>query len=113
MPDSRQFVSLDAGSEFALGERASGSGDCWPAAEPVVPTEWRGYPLRIEVGAQTHVGRARQNNEDAYQIEESLNLYVLSDGIGGEEQGEGPLVLGTHEDGPANQRHRYCTLDRA
>jgi serine/threonine protein phosphatase PrpC len=44
--------------------------------------------LRIEVGAQTHVGRARQNNEDSYQIEESLNLYVLSDGIGGEEQGE-------------------------
>jgi PPM family protein phosphatase len=44
--------------------------------------------LRIEVGAQTDVGRARQNNEDAYKIEASLNLYVLSDGIGGEEQGE-------------------------
>jgi len=44
--------------------------------------------LRIEVGAQTHVGRARQNNEDAYKIDEALNLYVLSDGIGGEEQGE-------------------------
>jgi serine/threonine protein phosphatase PrpC len=44
--------------------------------------------LRIEVGGQTHVGCVRQNNEDAYQIEASLNLYVLSDGIGGEEQGE-------------------------
>lgn len=50
--------------------------------------ECRGYPLRIEAGGQTHVGRARQNNEDAYKIEPSLNLYVLSDGIGGEEQGE-------------------------
>jgi len=44
--------------------------------------------LRIEVGGNTHVGRVRQNNEDAFQIERSLNLYVLSDGIGGEEQGE-------------------------
>jgi PPM family protein phosphatase len=44
--------------------------------------------LRIEVGAQTHVGLARQNQEDAYKIEAPLNLYVLSDGIGGEEQGE-------------------------
>ena len=44
--------------------------------------------MRIEVGGNTHVGRVRQNNEDAFQIERSLNLYVLSDGIGGEEQGE-------------------------
>ena len=78
--------------------------DCWPTGRTDwtnrtdrtashcialgVPTECRGYPLRIEVGAQTHVGRVRQNNEDAYQVESSLNLYVLSDGIGGEEQGE-------------------------
>lgn len=44
--------------------------------------------MRIDVGGHTHVGRVRQNNEDAFQIERSLNLYVLSDGIGGEEQGE-------------------------
>jgi protein phosphatase len=30
----------------------------------------------------------RQNNEDAYKVEPALNLYVLSDGIGGEEHGE-------------------------
>ncbi len=50
--------------------------------------ECRGYPLQIDAGAQTHVGRVRQNNEDAYRIESSLELYVLSDGIGGEEHGE-------------------------
>ena len=44
--------------------------------------------MRIEVGAQTHVGRVRGNNEDAFQMEESLNLYVVSDGIGGEAHGE-------------------------
>jgi len=44
--------------------------------------------LHIDAGGQTHVGRVRQNNEDDYRIESSLELYVLSDGIGGEEQGE-------------------------
>ncbi len=34
------------------------------------------------------MGCVRQNNEDAFQIERSLSLYVLSDGIGGEEHGE-------------------------
>lgn len=44
--------------------------------------------MRINVGGSTHTGLIRQNNEDAFQIEPSLNLYVLSDGIGGEEHGE-------------------------
>jgi serine/threonine protein phosphatase PrpC len=44
--------------------------------------------LRIETGARTDVGRVRKNNEDYYQIESSLNLYVLSDGMGGQAHGE-------------------------
>src|ERR1700680_969662 len=45
-------------------------------------------PLHIEAGARTDLGRVRKNNEDSYQIEPALNLYVLSDGMGGEAHGE-------------------------
>jgi PPM family protein phosphatase len=44
--------------------------------------------LHIEIGARTDVGRTRRNNEDCYQVEPALNLYVLSDGMGGEAHGE-------------------------
>src|SRR6266849_2488079 len=44
--------------------------------------------LRIQTGARTDLGRVRKNNEDSFQIEESLRLYVLSDGMGGEAHGE-------------------------
>jgi PPM family protein phosphatase len=44
--------------------------------------------LQIDVGGGTHTGCVRENNEDAFQIERSLNLYIVSDGIGGEEHGE-------------------------
>jgi serine/threonine protein phosphatase PrpC len=44
--------------------------------------------LRIETGARTDVGRVRKNNEDCCEIEPALNLYVLSDGMGGEAHGE-------------------------
>ena len=44
--------------------------------------------LRIQTGARTDLGRVRKNNEDCYQIEPSLQLYVLSDGMGGEAHGE-------------------------
>jgi serine/threonine protein phosphatase PrpC len=45
-------------------------------------------PLRIETGARTDLGRVRKNNEDCYQVDPALNLYVLSDGMGGEAHGE-------------------------
>src|SRR6202049_3519329 len=45
-------------------------------------------PLCIEAGARTDLGRVRKNNEDCYQIVPALNLYVLSDGMGGEAHGE-------------------------
>jgi PPM family protein phosphatase len=44
--------------------------------------------LRIEAGARTDLGRVRKNNEDCFQMEAGLNLYVLSDGMGGEAHGE-------------------------
>jgi protein phosphatase len=44
--------------------------------------------VRIASGGVTDVGRVRTNNEDCYKIVEPLNLFVLSDGMGGEAHGE-------------------------
>ena len=39
--------------------------------------------MEIEFGAQTDLGRARENNEDSFAVAPELNLFVLSDGMGG------------------------------
>ena len=44
--------------------------------------------MQIDAGARTDLGRVRKNNEDNYLIDSSLQLYVLSDGMGGEAHGE-------------------------
>ena len=44
--------------------------------------------MRIASGGATDVGRVRSNNEDCFRLVEPLNLYVLSDGMGGEAHGE-------------------------
>jgi serine/threonine protein phosphatase PrpC len=44
--------------------------------------------LHIQAGARTDLGRVRKNNEDCYAIDPALQLYVLSDGMGGEAHGE-------------------------
>ena len=44
--------------------------------------------MSIEIGARTDVGRIRSNNEDGYRVVAPLNLFVLSDGMGGESHGE-------------------------
>lgn len=44
--------------------------------------------MRIASGGKSDVGRVRTNNEDCFRIVDSLNLYVLSDGMGGEAHGE-------------------------
>jgi serine/threonine protein phosphatase PrpC len=42
----------------------------------------------FQIGASTHVGLVRSNNEDNYRIVPALNLFVLSDGMGGQANGE-------------------------
>lgn len=44
--------------------------------------------MQIVSGGVTSVGRVRANNEDCFRIVEGLNLFVLSDGMGGEAHGE-------------------------
>jgi len=47
-----------------------------------------GASVQIASGGATDVGRVRTNNEDCYRIVAPLNLFVLSDGMGGEAHGE-------------------------
>jgi PPM family protein phosphatase len=42
----------------------------------------------MKFGARTDIGCVRENNEDCYRIAPDMNLYVLSDGMGGLEAGE-------------------------
>ena len=44
--------------------------------------------MQIVSGGVSDVGRVRTNNEDSFRIVEPLNLFVLSDGMGGEAHGE-------------------------
>lgn len=39
-------------------------------------------------GARTDKGRVRENNEDSFAVQSELNLFVLSDGMGGQASGE-------------------------
>ncbi|MBI3404517.1 MAG: Stp1/IreP family PP2C-type Ser/Thr phosphatase [Acidobacteria bacterium] len=44
--------------------------------------------MKVDIGARTDVGRVRSNNEDNFKVVPELNLFVLSDGMGGEAHGE-------------------------
>ena len=44
--------------------------------------------MRIESSGKSDVGQQRGNNEDCYRVVQSLNLFVISDGMGGEAHGE-------------------------
>jgi protein phosphatase len=44
--------------------------------------------VRIVSAGVTDLGQVRTNNEDCFRIVESLNLFVLADGMGGEAHGE-------------------------
>jgi hypothetical protein len=44
--------------------------------------------LQLEIGSKTDVGRVRENNEDTCRALPSLNLFIISDGMGGQTHGE-------------------------
>jgi PPM family protein phosphatase len=47
-----------------------------------------GSQFSIDVGSKSDIGRVRQNNEDTYALAQDINLWVVSDGMGGERHGE-------------------------
>jgi serine/threonine protein phosphatase PrpC len=50
-------------------------------------TDATGYH-QTEIASATDIGRVRTNNEDSYRVVPTLNLFVVSDGIGGQASGE-------------------------
>jgi serine/threonine protein phosphatase PrpC len=54
----------------------------------VLAKSLEGDVVQIVSGGVTDVGRVRTNNEDSFRIVEPLNLFILSDGMGGEAHGE-------------------------
>ena len=68
--------------------------DATPSSELIAATARRGMIvnekscLHVEVGSETDVGCVRDNNEDSYRVVPPLNLFVLSDGMGGQAHGE-------------------------
>jgi len=44
--------------------------------------------MEMEFGARSDTGCVRENNEDSYRAAPEMNLFVLSDGMGGLESGE-------------------------
>ena len=44
--------------------------------------------MLVTHAGRTDVGVVRSNNEDAYLIDESINLFVVCDGVGGRSGGE-------------------------
>lgn len=49
----------------------------------------------MKVVSATNVGNYRKNNEDSYYVNESKNLYVLADGMGGHLAGERASKMAT------------------
>jgi serine/threonine protein phosphatase PrpC len=54
----------------------------------VLTKSLEGAVVQIVSGGVSDVGRVRTNNEDAFRIVEPQNLFILSDGMGGEAHGE-------------------------
>ena len=49
----------------------------------------------MEFGGRTDTGRVRENNEDSFRVAPDINLFVLSDGMGGQASGEVASSLAT------------------
>jgi len=59
-----------------------------PGGLRVLTKSLEGDVVQIVSGGVSDVGRVRTNNEDAFRIVEAQNLFILSDGMGGEAHGE-------------------------
>jgi serine/threonine protein phosphatase PrpC len=59
-----------------------------PGVPIVFTARLEGEAVQIVSSGLSDVGRVRTNNEDSFRIVEALNLFILSDGMGGEAHGE-------------------------
>src|SRR5260370_38990502 len=64
-----------------------------PPSEPPITTRQpaaaaASSPLRRAAHALTDLGRKRTTNEDAFFMDDTLGLYVVADGMGGDAAGE-------------------------
>ena len=75
-----------------------------PGVSHVLVKSLEGDVVQIVSGGVSDVGRVRTNNEDSFRIVEGLNLFILSDGMGGEAHGEiaSSMAVETVE--------KYCSL---
>jgi Serine/threonine protein phosphatase len=44
--------------------------------------------MEVKAFGMSHVGRQRQHNEDAYLVDQKVNLFLVADGMGGHAAGE-------------------------
>lgn len=62
--------------------------------------------MQIVSSGLSDVGRVRTNNEDSFRIVEPLNLFILSDGMGGEAHGEVASAMAV------DVINKYCEAER-
>jgi PPM family protein phosphatase len=65
-----------------------------------------GEAVQIVSSGLSDVGRVRTNNEDSFRIVEPLNLFILSDGMGGEAHGEVASAMAV------DVINKYCEAER-